>query len=287
MPIGGDIINVFHEEKNILIEEIIEFISDKENIQKLTKKRIKEDIPDNETMQIFCKSLVLCEEINNDDYSLILNSIPYYYNSLEFSELSKEKVLLLLKKMKLGISSDNFIKLKENYPGLHITLLESRFKQFIEKWDEIPLENDGYLILLKSDNISFEKKKNICDKIGDETISTNHDLLDIVGMFVINDADFSISIELLQAILLNSSLDNQQKIKIFNEYSFKLNTGDFISSFLLKIGYPYNLIAQKGKRPKIAISEKNLEFVKKLKENGYISRYDSNDAYIRVYTYRS
>jgi hypothetical protein len=283
----GDIINVFHEEENILTEEIIKFISDKENIQKLTKEKIKEDIPDNETIQAFCKSLALCGAISNDNYSLILNSIPYYYNSLEYGELSKEKVLLLLKKSKLGLSSDNFKKLKESYSGLHITLLENEFEQLIEKWNEIPLGYDDYLSLLNSGNISLENKGNVCDKIGDEAIITKHYLLDAVGMLVFENTNFSISIELLQAILLNSSLDNQKKMKIFNEHSFRLNTGDFISSFLLKIGYPYNLITQKGKRPKIAISEKNLEFVKKLKENGYISHYDSNNTYIRVYTYRT
>jgi hypothetical protein len=282
-----DLVNFYHIEENNLTEEILEYLSVKENIQEITREKIKKDIPDTKTMQDFCQDLLLCETIDNNNYSLILNSIPYYYPSLEFENLTEEKVVLLLNKGKLEVNSDNFVKLKNNFPNRHIILLEKQFTQFIEKFEEMPLEEGDSLLLLKSNNISIENKNLICDKIDEDIIITNSDILDVVGELIYNNANFKISRKTLQMVLLDSRLNKHQKINIFDRNMFGWPERDFISNFLLKLGYPYDKIMNRGKRPKIPFSKENLEFVEKLKENNYISQYVQNDTYIRVYTYRS
>ncbi|KAA6310703.1 hypothetical protein EZS27_038038 [termite gut metagenome] len=112
VPTWNNLISHFHRDENIMSEHIIIFLNNKENAAILSEEKIAMENPDEETVDKFLSAIILNSEINNESYSMILKSIPYYYDSLAVENLPKEKVELLIKNDKLGLTEENYTTLK-------------------------------------------------------------------------------------------------------------------------------------------------------------------------------
>jgi hypothetical protein len=286
LPTWTTIITFFHEENDVLTDEILAFINNYENAKVISATKINGEIPDEETVSNFLKTMLVNNSISDEVYALLTVSCPYWYDSLDFGNLSQNKVISLIDNTVLRVFADNFLKLKSNFSLLHIRLLEKNPEGMIVAWDTLALDIDDYLLLLKSPNLTLEDKSKICGKIPEKAMMENSVLFATVSELVFNNSDFQMTNSLVNFILLYSTLEPLKKIKIFNDHADQISN-DFITSFLKQLGYPYSSIAEHGPRPKLAKNEIIEQLAYTLKNKDYISSFSMESDTVKFNTKKS
>jgi hypothetical protein len=286
LPTWTTIIMFFHEENDIITDEILAFINNHENAEVISNIEIDEEIPNKETVSSFLKIMLVNNNISDEAYALITKSNPYWYTSLDFENLSKNKVISLIDNIVLQVSNDNVLKLKSNFAPMHIRLLVKYPEKTIEAWDTLTLDDDDFLLLLKSPNLALEDKNKIYRKIPEATIVENSVLLNMVAELTFNNSSFQVTDSLINFILLQSTLQPLQKIRLFNDHADKISN-DFITSFLKQLDYPYSDIAEHGPRPKLTKTDVIKQLASNLKKKGYISTFTIESDVVRFNTKKS
>jgi hypothetical protein len=150
----------------------------------------------------------------------------------------------------------------------------------------LTLGTDDYLLLLKSPNLALEDKSKIYGRIPEATIVENSTLFNTVAELTFDNSNFQVTDSLIDSILLKSTLQPLQKIKLFNDHADKISN-DFITSFLKQLGYPYSDIAEHGLRPKLTKNDVIKQLASNLEKKGYISTFRIESDVIRFNTKKS
>lgn len=278
-----NVISVYTKCEKQLTKELISFINVLENSECLSKKNIEIEKPDKKTVQDFIKAFLLEEGIENRSYAYLLNSVPYVYGSLAFSELSYEKVELLVEKEILIINNDNFSLLKE-YTALQIKLIENDPYVFIKNINSFTLDNEDISMLLDSVKIPLIVKKDVVANFDTATFIDDVDLLSQVGKLLLESSAFDIDESIIKAIVSKSNLTTPDKIEIFNNKNELFDKED-VEEFILSWGEPYSNILKKGKCPLIENNNVNEKLVSILEQKRYISSFKIEKKGIRVRTF--
>jgi hypothetical protein len=286
VPTWATIIKFFHEENDTITNEILTFLNNHENAEVISRVKIDKETPDKDTVSKYLRIMLVNNNISDEVYALVTKSSPYWYVSLDFENLSKNKVISLIDNGVLQVSNDNVLKLKSNFTPAHIRLLVKYFKTLIEIWDTLTLDADDYLLLLQATALSLENKNKIYAKIPEAAIVENSELLNLVAKLTFNNDSFHVTDSHIQTIISKSGLQQLQKIKIFNDHADKIDNG-FISSFLRQFGYPYSDIAEYGPRPKLPKNDTTEQFASILKKKDYISSFKIESDAIRFNTKKS
>jgi len=286
-----NLINVYVQNENEFIPEITSFINVTENSNKLSKIRINKEHPNKETADSFMETLLLNDAINIENYSTILKSIPYIYNSLNFENLSNNKVASLIKNNKLTTNSTNFDLLKTNFENLHISLVEHNSSKFIDNISSFELESGDLLDILESNKISIQIKEKLIENSDTSIFTLDSDLLTQIGKLLLENNNLDIYNDIIIAVGTDSNLNLTSKIKLFNKWN-RIYDNEKIETFLISLGSPYSLITENGKRPLIDNDENNKELAENLKNKGYISKFEFENKKlrkkgIRISTYRN
>jgi hypothetical protein len=273
LPNWADIVDRFVNDENTISVPVLVFLNNVENAKELSKSKIEQEKPDKKTIYGFLKALLLNDKINNNSYGYILGSIPYWYSSLEFETLTKEKISLLIKKKKLQLTKSNYDKLREEEFILHIDLIETVYYDLKEEiLETLTFDNADIIAVLKSSIIPNGKKQMIFNAYDKAEIEKSTELLDLIAERVLQNS-LSITKNLLTSILTKSKNTNR-KIELFNKKINELDT-DNITAFLQKLPEPYSNIAENGKRPFIEKSDINLQLAQNLKSKKYISKFEA------------
>jgi hypothetical protein len=282
VPLWTTILIHFSQEENIITIEMTDFLNNQDNANSLCETKVDKDISDKITADAFMRALITNDKLSIDSYSLLMKSIPYWYEDLELDNFGKEKILVLIDNHVLRPSPLVFNKLKENFSPLHILLLEKSSESLIKNWEQFPFETDDYCSLLKSNVLTPDKKQLICEKIGDDIIIANSELLEIISALVANNDSFNVSQKIIEAILLKSSLKYLDKISIFEKRIYKL-TNDIITSFLKILDKPYSNIGNGSYRYTLPLNETAEKLVSALELKRYISSKKIKDNQIIIY----
>ncbi len=282
----GNITSIYIENENKLSEDLISFINSLKNAERLSKNKISKEYPDEESAKNFIREILLEDSFNDACYLYLLKSIPFIYDSLDFENLSFEKVKLLVDNKILVVNNTNFELLKENFDKLHISLIENDPNKFIEDIISFELDNDDLLSILESIKVTIAIKVKVINNFDTSTFTTDSKLLNKIGLLLIENLNIVIDNIIINSVITKSELTNSQKLVIFNKYNtvFKKNE---IETFLLSLGEPYSNIAENGKRPLIDYNTTNEEFVTILKRKEYISKYEIKQKGVRIFTFRN
>ena len=253
-PTWKNIIGNYCNNEKELKEHILLFLNNIENAKILSKSIIEKNKLDEETFIKFLTAILLNESINTEAYELLLNSIPYYYSSLRFENLSTEKIELLVGKYNLSLNKENFDKLKGKNHSLHIRLIETRRNEIPKKLPELLLEDNDVDSLIKSPILSLDEKNNVINIYGEEKIKKNTEILDSIGQIIIDKQDCSFSKNIIKAIFEKTGKSVEYKISLLNIVINKLNQKD-IKDILISFNEPYSNLT-KGKESYI-IPENN------------------------------
>ena len=152
-PVWPNIIDYYENNENAVDENIMLFINNLENAVGLSKPKIPYNSENKELIQKLSKELVLNNDIKDENYSYIMKSIPFRYNhNLQFIELAKNKIEILINNGILSFSVENYELLKTNADGLHIQFLEYYAEDYITDIDSFELNSTDRLKLLNSES---------------------------------------------------------------------------------------------------------------------------------------
>jgi hypothetical protein len=285
-----NLIDIYFQNENQFISEITSFINVTENSKSLSEIKIQTDKPDEETIKSFLISLLKNNDIKDDNYSKILPSVPYIYNSLSFENISFEKVKSLIIENKLTVNNTNYVLLKENFENLHILLIENNPNNFIKEIKTFEIENNDLSALLASEKISIQIKAKLIENFEESIFILDSDLLTQVGKLLLENKNLNIDNNIITAIGTDSNLDRMEKIRLFNKWN-RIYDNEDIKTFLLSLENPYSQITENGKRPLLENNEVNKELAENLKDKRYISKYKIESKLfskgIRISTFRN
>jgi hypothetical protein len=285
-----NLIDIYIQNENQFIPEITSFINVTENSKCLSEIKIQTDKPDEATIKSFLVSLLKNNDIKDDNYSKILSSVPYIYNSLSFENISFEKVKSLIIKNKLTVNNTNYVLLNENFENLHILLIENNPNTFIKEIKTFEIENNDLLALLESEKISIQIKAKLIDNFEESIFVLDSGLLTQVGKLLLENNNLNIANNIIKAIGTDSNLDRMDKIRLFNKWNSIYDNED-TKTFLISLANPYSQITENGKRPLLENNEVNKELAENLKDKRYISKYKIESKLfskgIRISTFRN
>lgn len=181
---------------------LINFVNCLENAENLSDSEIEKI----EEYKQFIRALILEEKISDECYKLVLNSVPYSYDSIDLSNLSEAKVGLLICNKLLVLNADNYNMLKNNFEVLHIKFVESNIETFMEDLSLCPIDQDDMLYLLESEDILYNNKNAIINKFDIDLVVCNVKSLKIIAELIISEDSFKVSKDIVEQILIIDSL---------------------------------------------------------------------------------
>ena len=269
--------------ENSINEILSSFINELDNYSELSKIKIKESLGDeNSLVSKLNSSLIINDNINDACFKSILPCCNYMYTSLDFADLSENKIELLIQQGYFELSLERYSYIKENFNMLHIKLLTKYIKEFTASEDNYSFDENDLWTLLASKAFTIPQKINIVLTSDLDVIINSKRLCSEISNYLSKNQYIELDYTLLLGIITNAqSIEN--KIRLLNIH-FDYLTEDNISELLTSLGYPYADIAIRGKKPSLPINETTLVFVEKLTNSNYISSFKNKDDKIKIYT---
>ncbi|KOP37208.1 MULTISPECIES: hypothetical protein [unclassified Flavobacterium] len=268
-------------------EYLILFLNNLKNAEKISKLKINDSKFDDSTKNKFTREILEKDELNENSYFLILDSVTQNYNELNLEEINDIKIQKLIEKKIIAFSKENFDLVKEaSHDNIQLVLVELNFREYLKVRDEFLFELIEYEYLLKSDKLSLDNKIDLIYEL--DATSLDVGVSNIVAEILSVNKMISIDYEFLLELITNSK-NVRNKILLFNKYFtlFKNNI-ESLESVLVKLGNPYSEITQKWKEIKFTKNDLNTAFINNLKSIRYtnISSDKLEDNYIKIVTKR-
>jgi hypothetical protein len=280
-PKWENLLFTFQNSEDKVSDFTIAFINNMDIAIELSKTKIPTKVNGNNIYGTFCKVLIQSNDINNKSFDLITKSIPWWYSDLNSSNLNEEKMSSLIQNRVIKPSLESFESLKQNYNDLNIKLLEKNKSEFIELIDELVLDANELVIILKSTNLNNLEKLKFLETCSNDIITSNPENLELISQILLDDESFQINENLLKEIVVSKSVSIVKRIKIFNKNLFTSNES-FIEKFLRSLGNVYEKITNKNKKAKIQDNSYNKELLNNLMSKKYISSFSMGLFGLRV-----
>lgn len=268
----SNLLFIYKNSEDKITKEIIYFINNIENAKELSNIKIPTKVNEENIYGVFIRKLIDINDIENESYNLIANSIPWWYSDLNISNLDKEKIHSLIKERVISPTIESFKQLKEYSDGLNIELLERHKTKFLEIIDELDLDGSDLALILGSRFLKDLEKIKFLESCTDDIILSNNKNLNLIGQLILNGNLFDRSELVLKEIILSESVSSSNRMKIFNKNLFSVDH-DFIEKFLIKLGSDYENIPIKNKKAKIFKNSKNRDLLNNLIDKNYISSF--------------
>lgn len=266
-----NILNFFHASNNEIHDELIDFLNIEDNFTSLSNERISDQVIDAgaENQKDICdnleKSILLCNQLSNESYTALQNSITYRYTNIDLSTLDSIKITSLISHEGLAFDQYNIDQLRALIPDQSSLFLESNLEKLMSS-PELSLTVEQCIQLLRSKKLNgsfiiefssifcqkYIDDANLCDAIITSCVSNNLAIPDFViaSIFTTNKS-MAIKVKALSHQI--NFIKNQE-----------------IFSLLTKMDAPYNELAYANDHKYPAESIPNA-ILQKLERSGYIS----------------
>ena len=211
------------------------------------------------------------------------NIVPKFaeWNLDTVSAIEERRVLLLIENGMLSYNPAIRAELEQGYSDeVMLSYLLKNRQEYLHDAKSIVYSSELAIGLLKSDMTTDEKTIVIsCLKID----ILNQELADeVIAILSIREMEVDLTF-LLHVMRMTKRYD--QRLAVLN-YTLKKNNfnEDVIAALIRTLQEPYNLIAEKGRRPELPKDHNTLHLVQLLVEQKYISSYSINESGIRVNT---
>lgn len=266
-----DNLTTYYANQQIFSPELISFLNNTENAATLSAEEIDRDNleMDGEIVDTFILSLINEPLISDDNYKVLLESVPGVFSIEDIGELSYEKMELLIESSSIGTLAENFAKLKSDYADLQHPLLETTPENFVDYISEYDIDGDDLLYVFKSAKFSPEQKSTIINTIDSSLIINNIRLLSVITRLIFDNEPFNVPKEILMAAL-TVSLPTDDRIKLFN-MRYLLFTKVEIPVIFKTFPYPFSDIGVLHKSPVIPFGPENIYLANNLKNQKWIA----------------
>lgn len=272
-------------EGSTLDEILVCYLNQEENYNLLSKQSIEIELKEKSTeiIKTFSLMIINCNDLQYASYISLLKSVPHVWHSLNFEHLNKDKVEWMVNTNFLTLTVDNFNRLKEYFPKQHIRLIEKQQNKLLPIINEIGLEKDDIISLLKSNIVTNNNKTEIIEKISDSFIIENKDIAKLTCDILANFPQcILLNFDVIES-LINSSSTKENKIRLLNKQIEEL-TDSQLQSLTEQLGWSYQRLFKKQHKPTFANTEYNIFLFDSLQKRRLIRRYEKyKDDQVKVF----
>lgn len=267
--------NVYQNYKNHednLSESVINYLNNYEIAKHLSTIKISnaKDDEGNGIYGNFVRSLIHEEKINDENYSFITKSSPWWYSEFDTEKLTPERISILIKNNCVNPTQTAFSYLRTNFDGKQIELFEKQPQKFTENLEELELTVNEAEKIIELDSINKKIKYSCIKQLSENDISSSIVICRFITNTFTPNSDFDFSDEIKFNLLLNEEIETSERINFF-KYNHSSLDSDEISEFIKSLGKEYEEITNKHKHAEISKNEANRVLLDVLKEVGYIS----------------
>lgn len=275
LPTWENIEDYYKSCQNSLKEELINFLNNNDVYSALSDKKINTSYKDLES------DILVCNDISDEAYHKIIKSFEGVYESLDFKDLSENKVDYLLEAHKFSMSKNNYDTLRKSFPNKHIVLVENYFDSFLEDIDNFELDEEDVSLILNSERISIEQKLIYISTIEEEFILRDDTISKKIAELIISKSHkFDFSYDVIESLCKNTAKE-EDKIKLIILYNDDIDN-EKIKELIKSIGQEYEKIFLPKKKPCFQHTEENETLLKILRNRKLINSYKVENNNLRA-----
>lgn len=268
-----DNLTTYFEKINIFDSALINFINLKQNYSELSKYPL--------VHKEFETYLLETNDVTDEAYEKIVESIIERHFELTMNNLSAKKVNVLLNHNILYLTPQNFNALNEF--KTRIILIEKNINFFIENYEKFPIDTTEAIALLESQSITDEHKSEIIQTFDVNTLDESEKLAKLFYKIWKNKH------EKLELLILNALIDNlginnhnlELQINLLNSQIPFLSKDEIMSILHHLEGDYADIISSKGSD--LPINYYNDKLLSNLKELKYfVSTFSPKDKKFKI-----
>lgn len=258
--------------------------------------------------------VIVCESIENSKYEQILVSLDFYYDDFDITEISDDKIAILIDNNIIRMTSKNLEFLREKYPDRNYNFILKNIEQYVDIMNDDLFSQDELLEILTWD-ISDELKIKLLEFSNDEISVVGKDYSTDICLYILEnnlmesdlmvlfssfenwidsiqikifdyaiqyikiviDNPKSVSEKLKNDLLRSDRIDRNSKIDLLIAMMPNLDES-FIKEILTLFDLTnYLKIFDTRSRPKFEINEENEKLLTAFKENNLIASYEDSE----------
>lgn len=290
-------------------EALIRFINKHANKFCIESKIVEQEYG-NDGLSAFFQETVLCDDIENSKYEIILKAVRRAFGSFSHKGISYNKMLILIKLKIIRMSLEVLMFMRDNYPKLVTEFVKVNCDEYVNKvidkdsflWDEfIELLDTDMEVQYKLELLKYtDKPISICNKNYEEQVQEyiliNNLCKDDIGYLLqtfdgmsvvmqrvviglaknnledIRRKQYPMDYKLLLEFVKDDTIEKVDRLEVVSYSIDKLNATQCKECFRA-LNIPEWLSLFAGKRPKFLVSEANGRILEVFKKNGWISKY--------------
>lgn len=269
---------------------------------------------DEDTKDKLFGCVIVCESIENSKYEQILVSLDFYYDDFDITEISDDKIAILIGNNIIRMTSKNLEFLREKYPDRNYNFILKNIEQYVDIMNDDLFSQDELLEILTWD-ISDELKIKLLEFSNDEISVVGKDYSTDICLYILEnnlmesdlmvlfssfenwidsiqikifdyavqyvesviDNPKSVSKKLKNDLLRSDRIDRNSKIDLLIAMMPNLDES-FIKEILTLFDLTnYLKIFDTRSRPKFEINEENEKLLTAFKENNLIASYEDSE----------
>ena len=145
-------------------------------------------------------SVIICDSIENSKYEQILVSLKFYYDSFDITDISNDKIKILINTNIIRMTADNLKFLRENYPNHNLSFICKNIERYIDIMDDDLFLQEELLEILAWD---------ISDELKIKLLEFSSNTISVIGK------NYSTSVCLY---ILNNNLMNSDLMALFSSF---------------------------------------------------------------------
>jgi hypothetical protein len=264
------------EENEEFDDIVVSFLNDSENNSILCKTKLTSLSTRGEDYVKKASNLILRGKgFTIEAYTRLLDSLPYTYNSIRYTEYNNDKVDRLLSKKKLALTAENHKGLKAKDIKFSTHLIEIHQNEFIKNHTTISLDSDDWEQIFKSSVINNQSKLSLIKNI-DDSIIVNSNIIAAVACEVLPTESFiPLSYEVLNAMFKSNNSINK-RIRLLKLHWNDLDDSQ-VQSLVELLGDNYAKMFLKQHKPIFPNNALNIDLFNELKERDLIMRFEEKE----------
>lgn len=157
-----NILTYYFDSGNYLDGNLIQFINSSNLELVMDMNSIDTAFGENAASQFF-DAIVQCNELSNDHYKRILDTLNWCYQIFEFTDINSEKAKILIDIDIIEMNEENLAFIRENYNDILIYFIERNIQNYVDITSEDNYINEEVLTLLECP-INTDFKMNLLSK---------------------------------------------------------------------------------------------------------------------------
>lgn len=130
--------------------------------------------------------VIVCESIENSKYEQILVSLDFYYDDFDITEISDDKIAILIGNNMIRMTSKNLEFLRENYPDQNYNFIFKNIEQYVDIMNDDLFSQDELLKILTW-SISDELKIKLLEFSNDEISVVGKDYSSAICLYILKN----------------------------------------------------------------------------------------------------